>query len=574
MKSKIQIEYGTIMLLLWLPIVSLGKDTTQLEARQTIVLNKNINFSDQLLYENTNYEIRDYYDLRNEIVVLPPGCYLLFNGGALGNGTVDFTNCLNNQIYYSWFGDFATCNRSLLYLDNKELIIDKDIYTKESFIIPKNKFKHQNITIRGAVSTREERPRIVADDVPCFKVYGHFIRFLNIGFGVRSSNTEVACVELECPMDGLSDVDCDIRNCHFSHTGGGVGVKCIGRGITVEDCIFQTPVASLTNKKLHLAAISLYPDEEPLYPVPNGTQWHDKESGGRGIIVRNNRLHLSSPGCLVGLYANPECPEWAFHGVQIVGNLVDAEGSLCVITANNSGTIITGNTNYARTASTSMFISKARDMLISNNVLGQLPINQAQTTSLYDIVFESCNAISPELTKGGSGAHIESVIISGNILGSYKGSVLCAACDEFNGVLICNNFYGQHAFEGSDEIGCILEINNSSASNISVKNNRLTTSIYNKKLYSVIINDEGGTNLCKSFQISGNHSFNNYYLNGNAVLEDVYINKELVSSGSSDKRPSDSLEQTDVGYTFFDTDLGIPVFWDGYKWVDYRGKKR
>ena len=434
--------YIATALLLLITFVASGKET-----ENYTVLRAEKSFASQVVAEGTAYVVRNNFDLHQETVILPEGCKLIFEGGGIGNGTVDFTRCANQQIYYSWFTDFGTCNRSLLYLNNKELVIDKDIVTSESFVLPKNNFSHQNITIRGTVSTREARPKIVAQGVPCFKIYGHFFTFMDLCLTVKDAPREVPCIDLECPMEGLNDVDCVVSHCHFFHNGGGIGVKCKGRGLTVENCIFQTPATAIPNNRLDISAISLFPEAEPKYPVSNGTQWHDLESSGRGIIIRNNRLHLSNPGSLVGLYANPNCPDWAFNGVQIVGNLVDAEGSICVITAKNNGTLITNNVNYARRASSSMYISNACDMLITNNILGQLRIEQAQYTDSYDVVFERDDLISEKMRINDYSSEIHSVLVSNNIFGSYKGSVLCNECNAFCAVSISNNLYGKHAFE-------------------------------------------------------------------------------------------------------------------------------
>ena len=427
---------------------NLISDSISLYGREnnSIILNPNIKVSSQFNKENWIYEIRDNLDLKGELLTFPKGSHLVFNGGTIGNGTVDFSNCVNTQIYYSWFSDFGTCNRSLLYMDNKELVFEQDVYINESFTFPRNGFEHQNITLRGGVKTKESRPRIIADGVPCFKIYGHFFRFENLCFQVKSKSKDIACIEIECPMEGLNDVDCEVKNCHFFHSGGGIGIKCKGRGITVEDCVFQTPVFSLSDRRMDISAISLYPDDEPNYPVTGGSQWHDRKSAGRSIIIRNNRLHLSNPGNLLGLYVNPECPEWSFHGVQIVNNLVDAEGSLCVITAKNYGTLIIGNTNYARRASSSMYIANANDMLISNNSLGQLSIGQSLTDNSYDIEFKNYGSICSRQLKGFTSC-INSVIVTGNVLSSYGGAVICDSCDMFYNVSISNNVFGEQSFK-------------------------------------------------------------------------------------------------------------------------------
>ena len=563
-----------ITILLAFPSYVLGKVPASYSHGEHIVLNPNYSFSSQIKEKNKVYEIHYKFDLRGETITLPEGSFLIVSDGSLGNGTIDFTKCNNNQIYYSWFSDFSTCNNSLLYMDNKELVIDKDIHITESFSFPPNAFKHQNITIRGAVDTREARPRIIADGVPCFKVYGHFFTFKNLSFAVRTGNKEIACIEIESPMEGLNDVDCVISDCYFAHTGGGVAIKCKGRGITVENCIFQTPSSTVKEPRLDIAAITLFPDEEPKYPVSEGSQWHDAESSGRSIIIRNNRLHLSNPGTLVGLYANPDCPKWAFHGVQIVGNLVDAEGSLCVITAKNYGTLITNNVNYGRNASSSMYISNACDMLITNNILGQLSIEQAQNKECYDIVLERSRLMSDRLHINGYSSEVQSVHISDNILGSYMGSVKCNECDAFRGVSISNNTLGYHSFEGQEsEYGILSIIETPTVMGITINNNRCTH-IYDGNLGYCMIASSSSEAVYSDIHITNNQGFKNYLLGENVTFNNIEIKKSLSNTGGTKERPTSKLEKSDKGFYYFDTDLNCPLFWTGDKWVNSKGKKK
>lgn len=540
--------------------------------KKKVVLDPLKSFSTQVNKESTIYVIENDYDLNNEVVKIPRDSKLEFNGGTIGNGTVDFSESINHQVYYSWFSDFATCNRSLFFLDDKELVIDRDIFINESFSFPRNNFKHQNITIRGDVSTREQKPRIVADGVPCFKIYGHFFTIKDLSLGVRCPSKETACIEIESPMAGLNDVDCIISNCHFTHTGGGMAIKCKGRGIIVENCIFQTPTFSGLANNLNISAISLYPEKEPKYPVQNGTQWHDEESSGRGVIIRNNRLHVSYPGSLVGLYINKECSDWGFHGVQIVNNLVDAEGSLCVITAKNYGTLISGNINYGRRASSCMYIDNAYDMIVSNNVFGQLRYSHSLDNELYDIVFGLGHYLNDNLSSMDSYSDIKSVIVSNNILGSYKGVIFCDSGVKVSNLVISDNIFGKNSFENPKKDLGILTISNPKEINsVTIKNNCLPQEKKVNPLYCLIIYSSIPTT-CKNIRLLNNSFFHNYLIDENVTLSNVIVHKSLASVGSTGNRPTNDLEPTDVGFDYFDTDLNKFIIWMGSKWIDAKGR--
>ena len=64
------------------------KDRTQAINGQKgyVILRKNKTFAEQVVDENTIYEIRYAFDLDNGTVVIPEGCTLKFNGGTIDNG--------------------------------------------------------------------------------------------------------------------------------------------------------------------------------------------------------------------------------------------------------------------------------------------------------------------------------------------------------------------------------------------------------------------------------------------------------------------------------------------------------
>ena len=61
-------------------------------AKGYVILRQNKTFAEQVVDENTIYEIRYNFDLDEESVTVPSECLLKFNGGKLSNGTVVGTN--------------------------------------------------------------------------------------------------------------------------------------------------------------------------------------------------------------------------------------------------------------------------------------------------------------------------------------------------------------------------------------------------------------------------------------------------------------------------------------------------
>lgn len=54
-----------------------------------VILRKDIPFKDQIVFDNTIYEIRYDFDISTEQVTILPNCILKFNGGSLNGGTLN-----------------------------------------------------------------------------------------------------------------------------------------------------------------------------------------------------------------------------------------------------------------------------------------------------------------------------------------------------------------------------------------------------------------------------------------------------------------------------------------------------
>lgn len=87
-----------------------------------VILRRDKAFSEQVVYDNTIYEIRYNFDLDNTEIAVPSNCSLKFNGGAIANGVIDlngakviassivFFNAITNNIgnrriescWYDW----------------------------------------------------------------------------------------------------------------------------------------------------------------------------------------------------------------------------------------------------------------------------------------------------------------------------------------------------------------------------------------------------------------------------------------------------------------------------------------
>lgn len=108
-------------------------DRSNLEGMGYIILRRSKSFAEQIVEENTIYEIRYEFDLDGSEVEIPNNCILKFNGGKLTNGTIDGTdyivdapektivfdgvhvkNAGNAKMYTDWFEDPETSLQDLV----------------------------------------------------------------------------------------------------------------------------------------------------------------------------------------------------------------------------------------------------------------------------------------------------------------------------------------------------------------------------------------------------------------------------------------------------------------------------
>lgn len=65
-----------------------GEEYVGLQKKNYVVLHPGKSLSSQITSENTVYEIKDNFSLSRKTLIIPNGCVLYFNGGAIQNGTI------------------------------------------------------------------------------------------------------------------------------------------------------------------------------------------------------------------------------------------------------------------------------------------------------------------------------------------------------------------------------------------------------------------------------------------------------------------------------------------------------
>lgn len=97
--------------------------------RGYVILRTDESFVNQVLNDNTIYEIRYNFNLNASPVTIPQNCILLFNGGRITNGTLV---CSNGVEIYN--GNFLNCPllvRGDFKIDNSHIEINSNIYNTE-----------------------------------------------------------------------------------------------------------------------------------------------------------------------------------------------------------------------------------------------------------------------------------------------------------------------------------------------------------------------------------------------------------------------------------------------------------
>lgn len=136
--------------------------------------------------ENTIYIIQYDYNLNGQTITIPSGCVLLFEGGSISNGTINFTNTIfkgdiiyNNivptgtidmdSIDVSWFGakeniiDNSTIFNnvaSILYNTDKEFFVPSGTYNIKNTV---DLYTIRRVTVVGKIVNDDNAPVIIGN---------------------------------------------------------------------------------------------------------------------------------------------------------------------------------------------------------------------------------------------------------------------------------------------------------------------------------------------------------------------------------------------------------------------------
>ena len=132
----------------------LGIDTLKLANRDNtngmgyVILRKNKSFAEQVTKENTIYEIRYDFDLKNNEVKIPSNCILRFIGGKISNGNISGTKVkLQNAEIDSFPSSESYFN--FCYNNDIDVILNSDIEISKSCYLPNIDGKGHTIILKG-----------------------------------------------------------------------------------------------------------------------------------------------------------------------------------------------------------------------------------------------------------------------------------------------------------------------------------------------------------------------------------------------------------------------------------------
>ena len=330
-----------------------------------VIVRKDKTFAEQVIYENTIYEIRYDFDLDDGSVTVPSGCVLKFNGGSIRNGTLSgypVIDAPNVQVFYDmaldldyveaeWIGVLPYGNamtnvenmqgyitnhlRTDPVLDHKRYTIHFNkrarYYLGDGISIPKGHI----VFFKGVACTQDYQAHIVFPNVTgtCITVYGQFTAE-NLHFQGKSTGgyddlcdyiidykrTDDASQE----NDSVCDTDGRLLECLFTYAQ--TCVRLSGRQTYIDGCGFSLAYRGVLIEDL----------------IPTGiTEGGPNFAFGRNNCIQRCRFHMNfSLGCIV-------CTGTDQRNMTIADNIADIIWGPFLIGNFNYGKI-TGNSVHAQ----------------------------------------------------------------------------------------------------------------------------------------------------------------------------------------------------------------------------------
>ncbi len=600
------------------------KNRSSLDGMGYVILRKGKTFAEQVTTPNTIYEIRYNFELDDEFV-MPNNCVLSFNGGSISGERLKLANTLivgipviglslwgsikNEKIFSSWFSSISLSVSNVQAL-KCGICIDNN-YTLDE---PLSLFGIANVEIKGKItndstnyleignsSSLTNPVKIDIWNTDFVKLTGGKV----LDVSVRNCNTFI--IEADSTKTGKGSVAyCTfhlgiIRNfAIIGYNNGWINENTFIKGrfidsfliqggtyyhnnnvfynpalegdvvITFEHCTYNTmydvrlegtPIVSFTRNarcnKLYrnwlntpdslmrgMYRSSIDEDENGIYYNNNSTfvkkYTIDKNTfiGHRNLdvisICDDERVRIEGSGTYATLQIEPKTD----IGIVLMSDSIYVSRTQIRL-YDKQGFIISDDvTEYLNTfGNFTRNATNPNDVYYYNNVdLNE--IYQGIRVNTINRYLENIYGVDESGNPIKMLGMVEIRFRTGNVRRSFKYIDLRVLTP----------------INAKDDAGVVLKFTSYNAANISTKVPTITASISGVAIpYSII---DGETCLVTSKKAI-------YKRIGNEIV----LDRSVGASGST--RPT--LTSIDVGYIFFDTTLGKPIYWAGTKWVDSTG---
>ena len=498
-----------------------------------VILRKNKSFAEQVIKENTIYEIRYDFDLNGEEITIPKNCVLNFQGGCLNNGTLKGNNTLiktksdnifnlninligtfeNVNFYPEWFGFQDDAALSINKITHNSTLYNKRCFLRnKEYIVKSTIYLYSRISLVGLTSYNSTIIKSESND-PILEIlenqgYDFTIEYIRFDKNYRDGNIINFNVEVgkfiinECRFlhvnENYNAIFSDfnkyanglnyfkLHKCGFACIGNCLNILKGGDGVSITECAFQSTKGYALKWIGVVGTANLKID-------------HNSFTGGG--------YYISINGCQQVLFSNNQC--------------------------------------------------EVRDALLDDNKYA-IKIGEIADSTV---------------------APMDNVLIVNNNMNNVNGSAKSFIYLNWviGGIIISNGFANvEYAISGGEHYSNISYINSRRNSNSDINKiydpkdliriydtgNR----IFDLKTSCIKLKDSGANNkIDKAFQY-----YNGYYCIYNKETN-TYTdlnNESLIKSGTTLGRPTKNLQ---LGFKYYDTDIKKIIFWNGIKWIDSLG---
>lgn len=354
-----------------------------------ITYSTNLLTQNMLSKENTIYIIQYDYNLNGQTITIPSSCVLLFEGGSISNGSINFNKC-------SIEGEFKINN--IIFTGNFiSSVIAPSTNTKEvlqSIIDAKDFTSNEVLTIRfskniiynweGSLLINKKNIKLVGDGM----IYGHLqvgitdIEFLELGYNSNNtlSNFNIEITGLTFKKEGSDRTDNWVYLTSFERGDiKGQAIQLLNViGVNISNCIFNNVP----------------------YGIVYGNNPQYVNQNVRRITISNNRFERTNGAVTTIPHGidNPNQYEYTEYGdTVIIGNTMYC-AEYCLDLEGIDGALISSNKMFTANKGDIIIKNAYNTNIVGNNIFGE-------SCEKFMVVFRNkCNKI----------------VINGNIFNYFK----------------------------------------------------------------------------------------------------------------------------------------------------------